>query len=139
MRKVQGIRNTLIFLFIIIYDQVTKYAAVASLNWQANAGISFGLFPNIPLWVFFISIILVFSFKTLYKDPKYEFALSLFMAGMFGNLIDRVRLGYVVDWIEIPFPFMDKLFLNIADMSLILGFICFIYYDFKNLSAEQEI
>ena len=129
-------RNTLIFLLIIIYDQVTKYVAVANMNWQANAGISFDLYPKIPLWVFFISILLVFSLETLYSKPKNEFAMSLFMAGMLGNLIDRVRLGYVIDWIELPFPFMEKLFLNIADIALILGFLCFIFFDFRDLSDE---
>ena len=139
MRKIQDIKNTLIFLFIIIYDQVTKYAAVANINWQANAGISFGLFPKIPLWVFFIAILLMFSFKSLYYEPKNDFAWSLFMAGMLGNLIDRVRLGYVIDWIPLPFPFVEILFLNIADVALIIGFICFILCGFKNSSAEHEI
>jgi len=122
-------------LFVLITDQLTKHIAVQSMNWKANTGISFGIFPEFPLWAFFVLVSLVFLVMIIYKI-KLNFAWSLFIAGMSGNLIDRIRFGYVVDWIPFPFPFIDRLYMNIADMALILGFLCLILYSLKKTSHE---
>jgi len=117
-------KNALTFLFVLIADQATKFIAVKSMNWHANIGISFGIFPKFPLWVFFVLIITLLTFM-IHQKIKFDFAWSLFMAGMIGNLIDRIRLSYVIDWILIPAPFINRLYINIADIALILGFLCF--------------
>ena len=119
-------KNGFVFLFVLLIDQITKYIAVANKNWQANAGISFGLFPRFPLWVLFALILIMLCLKIFYKI-KFDLKWSLFMAGVSGNLVDRVRCGYVIDWIPIPFPVIGRLYVNIADIALIIGFICFIF------------
>ena len=116
-------KDTFIFLFVLIADQTTKYIVIESMNWHANTGISFGLFPRFPLWIFFALIFLMLFFRMFFKI-KFDFRWSIFMAGMIGNLIDRVRFGFVIDWISFPFPFIGKLHINIADIALIIGFIC---------------
>jgi len=130
------VKNIFFFLLVLIADQATKYIAVEYMNWHANAGISFGLFQKFPLWIFFALIILLFLIKIFYKI-KLDFTWSLLIAGMSGNLIDRIRLGYVIDWIPLPFPFIDRLYVNIADAALIIGFICFIFNEFKKSFFKQ--
>jgi signal peptidase II len=76
-------------------------------------------------------------FKML-NIKKYNLAWSLFMAGMIGNLIDRVHHSFVVDWISFPFPFIERLYYNIADIALIIGFLCFIYNDYMDFIKENE-
>lgn len=124
--KKKKMKNTLTLLFVLITDQATKYIAVENMNWQANDGISFGIFPNFPLWVLVTLIIIMFLFMILQRI-KLDFAWSLFIAGMSGNLIDRIRFSYVIDWIFVPVPFINRLYINIADIALIIGFICFVY------------
>ena len=132
-------KNIFFFLLVLIADQVTKYTAVESLNWHANAGISFGLFPSFPLWIFFVLILLMIFIKIFYKI-KLDLTWSLLIAGMSGNFVDRLRFGYVIDWIPIPFsfPLIGRLYINIADIALIMGFICFISNEFKKPSCEQQ-
>ncbi|MDO9573693.1 MAG: signal peptidase II, partial [Candidatus Contubernalis sp.] len=60
-----------------------------------------------------------------------KFGLTLIIAGALGNLIDRVRFGYVIDFLDFGFwPVF-----NIADMALVVGAVFFIYqyitYNFK--------
>jgi signal peptidase II len=130
-------KNALIFLLIVISDQATKFVAVICLDWQTNTGISFGIFPKFPLWVFFVLIILMLFFKMLFRK-EYNLAWTLFMAGMIGNLIDRVRHSFVIDWIPFPFPFIEKLYSNIADIALVMGFLCFVFNDYINSTKEVE-
>lgn len=129
-------KNTFIILYVVIIDQATKYFAVVNVNWKANTGISFGIFPSFPLWVFFVMIFVMLFFK-MQSKTKLDLGWSLFMAGMIGNLIDRILLSYVVDWIPFPFPFIDRLYINIADIALIMGFICIFANNFKRASNDQ--
>jgi len=134
------VKNAFIFLFVLLTDQITKYIAVINLNWMANTGISFGVFPRFPLWILFALTFLMFYLMILYKI-KFDLKWSLLLAGMGGNLIDRVRFGYVIDWIPLPFPIIVRLYLNIADIALIIGFICFIFnalYQFENKRKELK-
>ena len=118
-------KNILIILYIIVVDQATKFIAVMRMNWRANSGISFGLFPRFPLWVFFVLIFVMLIFRKQHKT-KLNVGWAIFIAGMIGNLIDRVLLSYVIDWISFPFPFIGRLYVNLADVALIIGFICII-------------
>ena len=106
------------------------------MNWHANSGVSFGLFPGFPLWIFFVLIFLMLYFIVIYK-MKFDSALSLFMAGVSGNLVDRIRLGYVIDWIPLPFPFMERLYINVADVALIIGFLLFVFKELKKSSYKE--
>jgi signal peptidase II len=107
------------------------------MKWQANTGIAFGLFPEFPLWGFFALVFLIFFIMIICKI-KFDFAWSLFIGGMCGNFIDRIRFSYVIDWISIPFhfPFIGKLHMNIADIALIMGFLCFVFNNLKKTSHE---
>ncbi|MCL2768073.1 MAG: signal peptidase II [Synergistaceae bacterium] len=129
-------KNVLIFLFVLLADQTTKCFAVTNMNWHVNTGISFGLFPNFPMWIFFALVFLMFCLKVVYRI-EFDLKWSLFMAGVSGNLIDRIRFRYVVDWIPLPFPFFGSLHVNIADIALITGFICFIFDGLKKSSQEE--
>lgn len=60
----------------------------------------------------------------------YKFTLSMILGGAIGNLIDRVRLGYVVDFID--FKFFPAVF-NLADSMIVVGafLLCYVLI-FKN-------
>jgi len=54
--------------------------------------------------------------------------LALQLAGAVGNLVDRIRMGYVVDFINLSF--WPPVF-NVADMAIVAGIIVFIYSFWK--------
>ena len=131
--------------FIVLADFLTKNAAVSHLkdnppvniingivrlNYAANQGAAWGMFQG-GRW-FFVSITIPVIAAIYYyyiKLPKTKLhnilraALVMISGGALGNFIDRLRQGYVVDFIDfhvISFPIF-----NVADIFVVCGTILF--------------
>lgn len=127
-----------ISLFILFLDQLTKTIAVKSLLLNKpeplikgicyltlinNRGAAFGILKNqIPVFIFvsiFAIVLICFTLRND-KNRKYSFyslSLAFILAGALGNLIDRVRFGYVIDFIDLRvWPVF-----NIADSAITVG------------------
>jgi len=141
-------------LFIILLDQISKYIIIQNLylgesvprtglfrlTHAQNTGTAFSLFQNqtdILTIVSFVAIVLIiFIYISLEKTSKYiYFSYGLLFGGAVGNLIDRVRLGYVTDFLDVGFwPIF-----NIADSSITIGIILMLFnYFFKNKNNEKN-
>jgi signal peptidase II len=112
---------------IIVLDQALKYLTITNKNpftdsFICNSGISFGLSLNLVLfWFFWFLALFVLSF--LVKKFK-NFFLLLALAGALSNLIDRLLLGCVIDYISIlNFPVF-----NLADFFISFGFLAFLVF-----------
>lgn len=140
----------LIFLGLIALDQITKLLAIAHLKGQAdiviiknwlkltyveNSGAAWGMFQNATIFFTIITIVIVFAI-TFYL-LKYSNSIDMFtkiplviiMAGAIGNLIDRIKLGYVVDFISSPLGGLYNFpVFNFADMYISLAAIFLIIY-----------
>ena len=124
-------------------DQWSKYLTVAHLalgerqpllpgvirlTHVQNDGMSFSLFGG-ARWVFVILTILVLAFAVFavwrrwVRHPPGLLSLSAVFGGAVGNLIDRIRLGYVVDMLE--FEFMRFAVFNVADIFITVGGVLF--------------
>lgn len=93
------------------------------ITYVENYGIAFGLFKNNTLvHIISTSIILLvmccFLFRYYKKNIVVAICISLIIGGAVGNLIDRIRLGYVVDYIH--FIIFPPVF-NIADAAIVCG------------------
>ena len=64
--------------------------------------------------------------KRVFPHPLAMWSLAAILGGGLGNLIDRVRLGYVVDMFN--FQFMDYPVFNVADILVVCGTVCFAAY-----------
>jgi len=128
--------SLIILFFVLIVDQITKYAArlfnpdfelgFLSLVFVQNTGSAFGMFAGQNSILALIAIIFVcvflFFYKTIIAEREY-FAYFLIVAGAISNLIDRVFLGYVTDMISVgSFPVF-----NIADSSITIGAALLVY------------
>lgn len=136
----------IITLVILAIDQVSKYWAVKSLKpvimievipgffrftYATNRGVAFSMFAdsemNVPVIFAVISIIaalVVFLYLAWMPAERVlsSTALSLLLAGIIGNLIDRVRLGEVIDFIDVHLA--DRYTwptFNIADSAICIG------------------
>lgn len=142
-------------------DQLVKYWAVTSLQPKGSIDfIHFGSFRIIDLtylendgalfgsmsgqrWfligftaIVIIAGIIVFI-KTLNRSKVLSTALALFIAGGIGNLIDRIRLGYVIDMFEIKL-FRFAIF-NVADICVVFAVaLLFIYIIFIDTKTEKK-
>lgn len=131
-------------LLVIALDQVAKQVAESELtphqavnlfphfDWYLtyNTGAAFSLLANASGWqrwlfTLIAIVISIFIVQWLRKLPAEETltaaALSLILGGAIGNLIDRVYLGHVIDYIQVwlgsyPFPAF-----NIADAAISVG------------------
>jgi signal peptidase II len=91
-----------------------------------NTGAAFGLFPGsrvpfIVVSVVAIGVVLYLFFRETYRSVANRVLLGCILGGAVGNLIDRVRLGYVVDFIDIGFGTARWPVFNAADSAVTIG------------------
>jgi signal peptidase II len=140
-------RRTGVFLLcaalIVALDQATKHVAASRLmpgesasvlgdfirlTLVHNTGAAFGLFPGsrvpfIVVSVVAIGVVLYLFFRETYRSVANRVLLGCILGGAVGNLIDRVRLGYVVDFIDIGFGTARWPVFNAADSAVTIGVI----------------
>lgn len=119
-------------ILIIALDQVTKFL-FKDVNWgifnyTTNTGAAWSLFQGHTLILTIISLvvaILILYFVKRY--PKYYLGLAFLFGGTVGNLIDRVILGHVRDFIDFKFwPIF-----NVADTFNVVGVILIVWVMYK--------
>ena len=127
-------------ILVLTLDQWTKTRVSASLPeggwwsplpglWRVfrvmhitNSGAAFGIFPNQGNFFILVAVVVVLAIVLYYRHlPTGEWlvrlSLGLQLGGAAGNLLDRLRYGYVVDFIDIGFwPIF-----NLADASIVTG------------------
>jgi lipoprotein signal peptidase len=158
-QKTYYIGGSFLVLLLVAFDQYTKYLAtqnlkgqesfvliknVFSLHYLENVGAAFGLFENQR--IFFIistAIILCLIIYFFVKTPKIKryqpmlFTLLFVVAGAIGNCIDRIWLGYVVDFFY--FELIDFPVFNVADCYIVVAlfvfsFLLLFYYKEEELT-----
>ncbi len=93
------------------------------ITYVENYGIAFGLFKNKNLFFLITnSIIILALFYIIYKyynrNIFFTACLALIVGGAIGNLIDRLKYGYVIDYLQ--FTFFPPVF-NLADAAIVCG------------------
>lgn len=126
-------------------DQVTKAWAVRRLRfgedisvisgllnfaYAQNTGVAFSMLDdhgNTGRWGLSIvamvagALVLYFFWRTPRSDDRILGALALLLAGIAGNVADRMRLGFVVDFIDVQFGSWHYPTFNVADMAIVVG------------------
>lgn len=150
---------------LVVIDQLTKVWAVNTLKDKApiqlinnvlelhylpngNTGAAFGMLQG-KQWLFLIiaiviSLGLLFVINSFPDDKKYRYAIvimTFIIAGGIGNMIDRISLKYVIDFIYISiinFPIF-----NVADMYVSVGtffliILSFVYYKEEDFAIVEN-
>ncbi len=159
-RKRKALLCDLLFIILLVaFDHLTKYLAVThlkdkqafkiingvlELNYLENKGAAFGMLQNQGGFFVFVAIIVLGVIAyILYKTPndkKYNLLhilLSLIAAGAIGNMIDRLRFDYVVDFIYIiliNFPIFNVADMYVSFATVILVLALLFYYKESDLS-----
>jgi len=135
---------------ILLLDQFSKYLALSKITISEkysfneyfflsnvqNHGFAFSIFDDNLLWqqnfiLFISSIVLIglaiWFFKDGFKNKLLAFSISAMFFGGLGNLIDRIRLDYVIDFIGLKiFTFSEDktnffFIFNVADIFITIG------------------
>jgi signal peptidase II len=137
-----------IALVVFVLDQASKLAAVhylmresvevmPSLNLALayNSGAAFGFLHDASGWqnMFFVGVAVVVSFVIIgmirrlgANDVQVAVALMLILGGAAGNVLDRLRHGYVIDFIDVYYGSWHWPTFNIADSGITIGAILLI-------------
>ncbi len=155
----QIVRWYVVAIFVLIVDQLTKYAITQNFLYGEysnifpglgftlvhNTGAAFSFLSDAGGWQrwLFLIISLVVSIVLmvwLYRLKASQFFLSISLAlilgGALGNLYDRIFLGYIIDFIDFYYNLHHWPAFNIADASITLGAIFLI---FESLLASKKV
>ncbi len=131
---------------VVALDQITKLAVVKAMNlyesipvapffnltYVHNTGAAFSFLSDAGGWQRWLFAILAASISVvlviwLAKLKKHETllaaSLALILGGAFGNLIDRIAYGYVIDFLDVYYQSWHWPAFNIADSAITLGVI----------------
>ncbi len=145
-------RNALLLaataVVLYVADQVTKALVVANLAhgervdvigdlvqlWHLrNTGAAFSLLPGatwlfVPMHVVAVVMVVYFHRQFRWRAPWIHVVLGAILAGGLGNLTDRLRQGYVVDFVSVGIGDLRWPAFNVADPSLVIGIILLVGY-----------
>jgi signal peptidase II len=117
--------------YMLIYQTIPIIPGLLNFTYVENPGAAFGVLANLnPPWreLLFVSvslialvIVIILFFKCSPEEKWSKAALILILAGALGNLIDRVRLGVVVDFIDVYWQNYHWPAFNIADSAISIG------------------
>ena len=128
---------------VIVVDQATKYwiqsrmaygesspviREIFHITYILNPGAAFGILENKTWFFIAVALALLAGVAYLYprmpaNQPMVKLGAGLLVGGAIGNLIDRVRIGYVVDF----FDFRIWPIFNVADICIVCGVACLAY------------
>ena len=158
--------DILLMILLTFLDQFTKHLAVVhlqdkppikiingvlELNFLKNSGAAFGMLQNQKVFFVLVAtlilLIIVYVLFRIHDDKKYNimhFLLVMIASGAAGNMIDRIKQDYVVDFIY--FVLINFPIFNVADIyvtvSTFFFVILFLFYykenDFNFLSFRQQ-
>lgn len=140
-------------------DQVTKVLVARELDlwerWQpfagvpllslfrithvSNTGAAFGILPDRGLFFVIVAIVVSAAIAIYYRRlPGHQWwlflSLGLQLGGALGNLVDRLRLGYVVDFVEVGiWPVF-----NVADSAIVTGVVILAWHFWREDRHEQQ-
>jgi len=135
IKKTTSFSLSFVFLILVLLDQVTKFFFPTI---YLNTGISFGLQPDLSTWfVIIILSIVIFSFQIFFKTKTFIFELSktLFFAGAISNLIDRVFLSGVRDWLSFSLLGFTN---NLADIWITIGILGIIWVEILEFKKKKN-
>lgn len=165
-KKLWILLDLILICALVALDQYTKHLAVIhlkdkpayiiingvlELNYLENKGAAFGMLQNQKAFFIFVAVVILSVIGyVLLKTPntkKYRLLhllLSLIAAGAIGNMIDRIRLDYVVDFIYfvlINFPIFNVADIYVTVSTAVLVFLLLFVYkenDLNFISFKQK-
>lgn len=143
----QGLAATLLAVFAMLMDRYTKNLAITQLDSSQTIDIipgligvllhrNYGAIANVPIPIIVIStitmIVIAALARALWKSLQqgqliHVLAQTCIISGALSNLYDRLRYGYVIDWLLLA----GRSVVNIADIAITIGIIIYLLSEIK--------
>ena len=150
----------IVSLAVLLLDQWTKgiitrtfdvhqsspvVGGLFDLTYVRNSGAAFGLFASVDsslkaillnsIAVIVFLIVSAYALRSSHKSIRLQVGLALILGGAVGNLLDRVRFGYVVDFLDFAISGHHWPAFNVADSAICIG-VALLFLDM--LGSEDE-
>src|ERR687894_1323196 len=149
-------------LLVFAADQLTKWIVtgplelqtvrqivllpIFNLSWTENYGISLGLFnaeSDTGRWILVAVTAAIATGVAIWigreKQRGDQLALGMVLGGALGNILDRIRFGYVVDFADLHFgDFRPFLVFNVADAAISIGVVILLLRAFLTRKEPAE-
>ncbi len=148
------IKKLFLIIFFIASDQVTKYLIRENLSpyevikiipginivHVSNTGAAFGILRGAGNSFFIIISLVAIAviFYLLFKEKRHFIPYSLILSGAIGNLLDRIFIGHVTDFIDIYAGRFHWPAFNVADSCLTIGIILLGIQLIRERSADER-
>jgi signal peptidase II len=155
------LRYLMVTAVLLALDQITKYWVSVTfqegdegkdvipgffkLSYTENPGIAFGMLNSgemrwvlVAISVIAIIVVVYYMMRTPPRSKLLLWSLAFLAAGITGNLIDRIRLGRVIDFILLYYKTYDWPVFNIADTAITIGAALMAIELFISPQAEQQ-
>ena len=153
MKKIVGIS----FICILI-DQIIKLIISINMNvadsinviknffritYLQNTGAAFSIFSGNRIFLILITLVaLLLIYFILIKGKEITkvetICYGLLIGGIIGNLIDRVRIGYVIDYLDFNFGAFHYPVFNFADICIVVSAIILLIISFKEVKYDRD-
>ena len=149
--------SVLFGLIVLAADQASKMAALTAFDYPIevtgffnlvlvlNQGVTFGLFAQSEqsgIWLLVGLALLICGYLLwLWRGARSGFEAAALMAvigGAVGNIIDRIRFGGVIDFLDFHLLGYHWPAFNLADSAIVLGIICYILLQFFTKNKDSD-
>lgn len=122
-----------------LYQSRPVFGKFLQTTYTTNTGGAFGVMSQFPSFFVVLAIIMgicgvIFAKKLIALKKSYQLGVGLILGGTLGNLIDRLRFGHVVDFID--FSFWPTF--NVADIAICVGSGLMIILLLKNETWKED-
>jgi len=109
-----------------LHESIPVITGFFNLRLVTNTGAAWGLFQGGSFWLSIVSLVVLVALVTcrrsMLSDSRLDqIILGLLAGGIAGNLIDRIRLGYVIDFLDFHIGARHFPAFNVADMAICIG------------------
>lgn len=132
------VTKILILKLVPLHTTKTVIPGFLDITHIQNPGVAFGVFSQQPsdmkqvllMAVSFLAVCLIFYFyhKSVHESRAMMSAFALIFGGAVGNLIDRVRIGQVIDFIDVYLHDMHWPAFNVADSAISVGVAVLLFF-----------
>lgn len=150
-------KSVIIGIIVFLFDILIKYAVDKTFYYGILKSIIPGLFYLTKVYnlgaawntfegarylligISIVSLIMLIIYQRSFKDnKKNNLAFGLVYGGLLGNLVDRIRFGYVIDYLKFYIGGYEFPVFNLADICIVVGFFLIIIAIFKGEDRNEN-
>mgnify|MGYP005864192991 CR=1 FL=1 len=120
------------------WNPIAPLRPIVTLTYVTNTGVAFGLFPQLGNLYVVVALVVIAGLIVFYRQyalsqPLLRLCLGLQVGGALGNLIDRLRFGHVIDFID----FKVWPVFNVADSCIVIGVVILAFVLLREMPEEE--